>query len=741
MSRTSDRNCCCGLWAAFIVLTWSAAGALAADAAPRPAAGRPNVIVILCDDMGFSDLGCYGGEIQTPHLDALAAGGLRFTQFYNTARCCPSRASLLTGLYPHQAGVGHMTNGRPDLDGYVGDLNDRCVTIAQVLKPAGYATYMVGKWHITKHDTPAGPKDNWPRHRGFDRYYGTIVGAGSFYDPGMLTRDDTVISPFQDHEYQPPAGEPYYYTNALSDQASRFITEHHEQHADQPFFFYVAYTAAHWPMQALERDIAKYKGKYDAGYEPVRKARFEREKRLGLIDPKCELSPQAGEWDKVMNKPWEARCMEVYAAMIDCMDQGVGRIVESLRKTGQLDNTLILFMQDNGGNYEPIGRSGTAARAAGPSLPAQGPDFIETKVTPKRTRDGWPVLQGTGVMPGPPDTYIAYGRGWGNVSNTPFREYKHFVHEGGIATPLIAHWPAHITRKGDLEKQPSHLIDVMATCVDLAGAAYPKQHDGHDVVPMEGRSLLPAFEGKPLDREAIYWEHEGNRAVREGKWKLVAKGPAGAWELYDAEADRTEMNDLATAEPGRTHEMVQKWEAWAKRAHVIPWMWKPQYGTADVPPAKFKPVFDLHAGDDLSRDEAPQIVGRSIHIEADITKGAADGVVLAHGGSAEGYALYVKGGRAAFAVRRRGELTVITAKNVLPPAPLHLAADLAKDGALTLSVNKVPVATGKAGGTLTKMPVDGLQVGRDAGGVVGDYKSPFPFGGEIGGVTVRLSGE
>ena len=237
--------------------------------AARPAAAadkRPNIIVILGDDMGFSDIGCYGSEIRTPNLDRLAAGGARFTQFYNTARCCPTRASLLTGLYPHQAGVGHMTNAKAELDGYVGDLNKNCVTIAQVLKPAGYATYMVGKWHITSHDSPAGPKDNWPIHRGFDRYYGTIRGAGSYFDPGMLTRDDTPISAFDDPQYHPPAGEPFYYTNALADQAARFITEHHNgPNAEKPFFFYVAFTAAHWPMQAMEKDVAKYKGRYAAG--------------------------------------------------------------------------------------------------------------------------------------------------------------------------------------------------------------------------------------------------------------------------------------------------------------------------------------------------------------------------------------------------------------------------------------------------------------------------------------------
>src|SRR3954469_8543709 len=278
------------LFAFMMMVGLCASNAQAADA-------RPNIIVILCDDMGFSDIGCYGSEIQTPNLDALAAGGVRFTQFYNTARCCPSRACLLTGLYPHQAGVGHMTGSKATEDGYVGELNKQCVTIAQVLKPAGYATYAVGKWHITSHDTPAGPKNNWPVARGFERYYGTIRGAGSYYDPGMLTRDETLISPFADPQYQPPAGEPYYYTNALGDQAARFITEHHNgANAEKPFFFYVAFTAAHWPMHARQKDIAQNKGKYDNGYEPIRKARFEKEKRLGLIDPKWELSPQAGEW-------------------------------------------------------------------------------------------------------------------------------------------------------------------------------------------------------------------------------------------------------------------------------------------------------------------------------------------------------------------------------------------------------------------------------------------------------------
>jgi len=547
-------------------------------AAPPP---RPNIVIILSDDVGFSDIGCYGGEIHTPNLDALAAGGLRFTQFYNTSRCCPSRASLLTGLYPHQAGVGHMTDGGSPVldDGYTRDLNNHCVTIAQVLKSAGYSTSAVGKWHVTQSISPgAADKHNWPLHRGFDRYYGTIMGAGSFFDPAMLCRGDTAISPFTDPEYRPPPGEPYYYTDAIGDQACRFIRQHD---GHEPCFLYVAFTAAHWPMQALPEDIAKYEGVYDGGYEPIRRARFAREKQLGLIDPSWDLSPQFGNWDAVADKKWETRCMEVYAAMLDRMDQNIGRIVQTLRDERLIDNTLVLYLQDNGGNYEPLGRNPAQnrARADHPTLAPLPASYVQTEMRPKQTRDGWPVLDGRKVLPGPADTYIAYGKPWANVSNTPFREYKHFVHEGGIATPLIAHWPVGISRKGELEKQPGHLIDLMATCVDLAGATYPKAANGHSIYPMEGVSLRPAFSARPLPERAIFWEHEGNRAMRQGDWKLVAKSPGGRWELYNIINDRTEMHDLASAQPDRVAQMARQWEAWAARCHVIPWPWKPPYGS------------------------------------------------------------------------------------------------------------------------------------------------------------------
>lgn len=527
----------------------------------------PNIVLIMSDDMGYSDIGCYGSEIHTPNLDKLAAGGVRMTRFYNTARCCPTRASLLTGLYPHQAGVGHMVNDRGQ-DGYRGDLNTNCVTIAEVLSQVGYSTYIAGKWHVTKHDEVDGPKFNWPLHRGFDRFYGTIHGAGSFWEPSSLVRDDTMITVPTDKEYQPE--ETYYYTDAISDNASRYINEHN---AEKPFFLYVAYTAAHWPMHARPCDIARYKGKYDEGYEAIRKRRLAKMKKLGVVKPDAEMSEQAGNWSKVDDKKWEAACMEVYAAMVDSMDQGIGRIVKSLKDKGLFDNAIIFYLQDNGGCAEGCGRGG------GPNPRKDKPSFepvppgqqLYFGSAPKRTRDGWEVRKGH-VMPGPADTHIGYGKNWANVSNTPFREYKHWVHEGGISTPLIVSWPARIKTKGRLRHQSGHLIDIMATCVDAAGANYPKKYKGQKIKPMEGKSLLPVFvKNKAPRREAIYFEHEGNRAIRQGKWKLVAKGKKGRWELYDIEADRSELHDLADEQPGRVKKMADMWQAYAERTNVIPW--------------------------------------------------------------------------------------------------------------------------------------------------------------------------
>ncbi len=536
---------------------------------------HPNMIVILADDLGYSDIGCYGSEIHTPNLDRLAAKGIRFTQFYNTARCCPTRASLLTGLYPHQAGMGYMSDPAPYSaknwinDWYQGDLRADTVTLGEVLQIAGYRTYMTGKWHVTK-DLEGAGKNNWPRQRGFDRFFGTITGGGSYFDPSTLTADNKAI----------PPGKNFYYTDAIGEHGAQFIREHQ---GDRPFFLYVAFTAPHWPLHAKPQDIAKYKGRYGKGWDALRQERYRRQVQMGLVKDIWPLSPRdsaAAAWQDTEQQAWFERRMEVYAAQVDCLDQNVGRIVTALQDTGQFENTLILFLSDNGGCAEAIGSEGPPRNVAGKaeSLKPMGPEELQFALKPPVTRDGRPVREGIGVMPGADDTYLSYGLPWANVSDTPFRYFKHFVHEGGISTPLIVHWPAAIQRHGAFENQAGHIIDIMATCVDVAAATYPAEFKGHRIQAMEGRSLVPAFSGRKIQRDApLFWEHEGNRALRSGKWKLVAKGPEGAWELYDMDSDRTELHNIADRQPARVREMLALWEAHACRTHAVPWPWKPPY--------------------------------------------------------------------------------------------------------------------------------------------------------------------
>ena len=697
---------------------------------------RPNIIVILADDMGFSDLGCYGGEIDTPNLDSLAKGGVRFTQFYNMARCCPTRASLLTGLYPHQAGIGHMTDDRGH-DGYRGDLNRNCVTIAEALRPAGYSTYAVGKWHVTKalRATTLEEKNNWPLQRGFDRFYGTIIGGGSFWDPSFLTRDNTPVSAFADPEYKPADG--FYYTDAISDHAVRFVREHK---AEKPFFLYVAYTAAHWPMHAREADIAMYKGHYDAGYQAVRDARYQRMLELGVINKtQTTLTPVPEKAKETEFWEWDRRNMEVYAAMVTSMDRGIGRLIEQLKASGQYENTLICFMQDNGGCAEGMGRGANATqRAVAPALPPIADSFLQTLLTPKQTRDGYPVRQGKGVMAGGADTYIGYGEAWAAVSNTPFREHKHWTHEGGISTPLIAHWPAALMEGGGrFVREPAHLIDIMATCVDVAGVKYPAEKDGHSIKPMEGVSLRPAFAAAPIapTPRILYWEHEGNRAVRDGKWKLVAM-KRKPWELYDINADRSEQHDLAAAQPERVREMSAKWDAYAARANVLSLgAWSGGAKGAEEGSAKKR--FELKAGDRLERKDSPAIAGRAFSIEAKFTIDAkSSGVIVAQGGATNGYAIFVENGMIQVLFRKDGNV-VSSHSGSASPGSQVVKVTLSSDGKM---MARLQSGGGGGGGFgfFPAMPVDGLSVGRDEGGAVGPYKGPNTFTGTIESVIIEL---
>ncbi len=498
---------------------------------------RPNIIIILADDMGYADIGCYGSETHTPNLDALARGGLRMTQFYNASRCCPTRASLLTGLYQHQAGVGDMVNTRAQ-PAYQGYLNQNCVTIAEALKTGGYNTYMAGKWHVGQ------APEHWPVKRGFDHYFGLIDGASSYFTPTMPYRPNQKLTiALDDKEFTPGAN--WYSTNAYADYALKFISDN--QQTKKPFFLYMAFTSPHWPIQALPGDIAKYKGKYLKGWDILRADRLARQKALGILNKDQKLSPRdksVPQWDSltVDEKDRFDTKMAVYAAMIDRMDQNIGRIRQKLKALHQDKNTIIMFLSDNGASSERI----------------NGPGF-----TPE-------VLAASKKPASDPTSFTSY-ESWGaNVSDTPFRLFKHWEYEGGTATPFIAYYP-NIIKPGGISKQPAHIIDLMATCLDLAGVAYPKAYHGHAITPVEGLSLVPLLKGlRWKGHSTLFFEHEGNRAVRQGNWKMVSQKPDNKWELYNIKTDRSELSDLSDIYPKKVAELIVLYNQWAKRAGVIP---------------------------------------------------------------------------------------------------------------------------------------------------------------------------
>lgn len=516
------------------------AGILAASLSETTAADRPNIVVILADDMGFSDIGCYGSEIPTPNIDRLAAEGTRFTHFYNTSRCCPTRAALLTGLYPHQAGIGHMVDdyatgvrARMNSPAYSDRLGKSCVTIAEALSAGGYETMMSGKWHV------GAAREAWPDRRGFSRSFCVVGGAMNYFGSGIQLSGPSSMELQKDGEAWQPPTDGFYSTDAFSDTAVQFLRERKDP--KKPFFLYLAYNAPHWPLHAKPEDIARYRGKYrHQGFLPFREARLKRQVEMGLFPKDTPLPPR-----DLQVKGWAERTdaekdeldlrMAIYAAQMDSMDRGIGRVLAQLKEMDAEKNTLVLFLSDNGGCHEAIDR-------------------------------GKP-----GAEMGARDSYTSYRRPWAQVSNTPFRMYKHWTQEGGISTPLIARWPAQIEKGGGFSREPGHVIDIMATALDVAGVEYPKRFSGNEITPKEGVSLVPAVRGETLERkEPLFWEHEGNRAVREGKWKIVSTFKQ-AWELYDLQADRTESHNLAAENPEKVADLTAKYEAWAKRCGVQPW--------------------------------------------------------------------------------------------------------------------------------------------------------------------------
>ncbi len=514
---------------------------------------RPNIVLILADDLGFSDIGCYGAEIDTPNIDRLAAAGVRFSQFYNAGRCSPSRASLLTGLHPHQTGIGVLTKNDAASGGYAGSIHLGCATIGELLKQGGYATCVSGKWHLASDVTR--PNDAWPTRRGFDQFYGTLQGACSYFQPTALMREEVNV----EHE----TGDDFYYTDAITRHAADFISGRNSQ--PDPFFLYVAYTAPHWPLHAREEDVAKYRGRFDEGWDALRERRIDKLRRAGLLDESAALSARdetQPAWHDAPDKAWLLRRMEVYAAQVDSMDQGVGHVIAALEASGQLDNTLILFLSDNGACAEPLPLDGDAEAFS------RNRPYLQ-KLKP---RNGSPLRIGNypSIMPGGDDSFASYGQAWANLSNTPFRFYKRWTHDGGVASPLIAHWPRGNLANGSIVRDALQLTDVVPTLLEVAGLNYPEHYEGRELPPCEGRSFLSALRGHSLPSRPLFWEHTGNAAIRSGKWKLVREFP-NPWELYDMEVDRTEIHNLAASHHEVVQQLEEQWQSWARRVGVISW--------------------------------------------------------------------------------------------------------------------------------------------------------------------------
>lgn len=501
--------------------------------------GRPNILYILVDDLGYCDLGCYGSEIETPVLDSLAAGGVRLTQFYNTGRCCPSRACLLSGQYPHRVGLGHMTTNDLGRPGYRGVLSKDAQTIAQVLATAGYRSFVSGKWHLGTPD---------PTQHGFEEFYGTLVSAKRFFDPEHLVR-----RPHGRQLRQYDAGE-FYATDAVTDHAIDFLKLARST-PSQPWFLYLAYNAPHFPLQAPKAEIAKYSARYHMGWDQLREERLRKMKTLGIVSEDTRLSRRSrwqnyGETKTGVNPAWEtltpdrqadlARRMAIHAAMVDRLDQQIGRVIDDLKQAGEFQNTLIVFTSDNGACFEwdPFG-------------------FDIVSSNQNILHKGHQLDQ-----MGQPGTFHSLGSGWANACNTPWRLYKHFNHEGGIASPGIVHWPQGLTRApGSINHAPAHIIDLMPTAVAVSSADYQG-------MPLQGMDLIDQLNNGGEER-TLFFEHQGNRAVRSGRWKLVALDDQ-PWELYDFEVDRIEMNDLATEYPGRVRSMAAAWEQWGAENYVTP---------------------------------------------------------------------------------------------------------------------------------------------------------------------------
>lgn len=682
---------------------------------------RPNVLLILADDLGFSDPGCYGGEIETPHLDRLAKNGVRFSAFYNSARCCPSRASLMTGLHPHQAGIGSFANRRPRKGwgrAYTGHLLPICATLAEMLADDGYSTWMVGKWHM---GTPG------PIARGFQNYYGYrnfLAHSENQWNPDHYIRLPEGTDPERSYE-----DKEFYVTDVFSDYAVEFLQQARQRRHGgkrQPWFLYLAHSSPHFPIQAPRETIEKYVPIFRKGWDRLREERFERQKALGLVPKDAQLPPRsevpvdhddiANGFSGVPNPAWEsldparredlARRGATFAAMVEHVDRGIGRLIADLATHGELANTLILFTSDNGACYEwgPFGFDGPSRQ--GLTVLHRGDDLK------KIGQDG---------------THQSYGSGWANLGNTPLNMYKHFCHEGGIASPLIVHWPEGIAPKNMWVHEPAHIMDVVPTVLAATGARYPEERAGQKITPVEGLSLLPALSGKALPERTLAFEHQGARGLRRGPWKLVwgKRQPDPVhWELYDLEADRSEQTDLSAMKPELTQQLAAEWKRWAKRVGAEPFQMP---GTG--------PVYNAATASSFPQHPTPEIANRALTIDVDLEPVGRNGVVVAQGGREQGYALHLLNGHLAFDVRINGAVTRIKSERLLQERA-RVTARLAPER-MTITVDGKEVARGNSPGLIPVQPKDPLDVGRDELTAAGNYDAPNPLRGTIHSLQVR----
>jgi arylsulfatase len=717
---------------------------------PDPGPDAPNVVIVLVDDLGFADLGCYGSEIPTPNLDRLAADGLQFTNFHVTPMCSPTRAALLTGVNPHRAGAGHVANSDPGFPGYAAELADDVATAAEVFRDAGYHTIAIGKWHLTKDSdlSDAGPRHSWPLQRGFDRYYGVLDAFTNLHQPHRLVEDNHTVELDQ-------YPEDYYVTDDLTDRAISMIRQSKASNPSQPFLCYFAHIAVHAPLQCKASDLERHRGRYDAGWDALRKERHDRQVALGLLPPGTELAPRNAEdgddvpaWDDLdpADQQLFARYMEVYAAMVDSIDQSVGRLRDALEELGEADNTIFLFLSDNGASREGEA-DGTTSYFR--TLVSKNVTDLEDVEFDRSRRD----------LAGSAQTLVHYPRGWAMASNTPFRLYKINTHAGGHSVPFLLHWPAGRdagrTAVGRRD-QWSHVTDLLPTLCELTGVERPSHRHGIALQPVDGTSLVPvlASADAPHERGGQLLEMAGHRGYYEGDWEIVTRHVPltefgdHEWELYDLAHDRTETRDLAAEQPERVAAMAAAWEAAAQANQVYPldegsrlrYVVRPDY---DLPLQQAVRIVDgTHT---LERYRSQMLIQwRSFDVDVELRYAAGDeGVLVAHGDQGGGYVLYVEDGELVFVHNGYGVMSELRCGPV-PDGAERLRLAVTAPGSWRWNV-AVSVGDDERGSLddlvmLGAMaPFEGIDVGIDRRSPVSwelhERRGTFPWTGDLRSVT------